>query len=121
MARVAMCDYSNTGFKRRPRIVPKNGRFLKVVTPSDLWERAQDARALHMLHCAAPLHVPHTRCYRRMTEQHAAVLAKDPMAVPLIDYAQLNPLKGIPGLLDQTISVVNEKMAAMQVCTYSCA
>ena len=28
---------------------------------------------------------------------------------------QLTPLKGIPGLLDQTISVVNEKIAGMQV------
>ena len=51
-----------------------------------------------------------------LLEQHAAVLARDPLAEPLINYAQLDPLKGIAGLLDQTISVVNEKMAAMQVC-----
>ena len=47
--------------------------------------------------------------------QQEAVLRQDVSATPLIDYAQLTPLKGIPGLLDQTISVVNEKMAAMQV------
>jgi hypothetical protein len=43
------------------------------------------------------------------------VLQEDIDASPIIDLALLNPLKGIPGLLDQTISVVNEKIAGMQV------
>ena len=44
-----------------------------------------------------------------------AVLEESIEAAPLMDMVQFAPLQGIPGLLDKTISVVNEQLAAMQV------
>ena len=42
------------------------------------------------------------------------IIAATIPAVPLIDYNQLNPLKDIPGLLAQTVAVVEEKTAVLQ-------
>ena len=45
------------------------------------------------------------------------IIAASIPTVPLINYNQLNPLKDIPGLLAQTVAVVEEKTAILQART----
>ena len=52
-----------------------------------------------------------------MAMSHEEIMVRSIDEVPVIDYAQFAPLKDIPGLLQETTDVINEKLMAMQVCS----